>query len=262
MGCSMTEGRGSYDPTTFTSLGENIRLVNKKNEKRFLKYSWGSVLQEKLKYDRYVNMGIGGSSTSGQVKLFYEKLSFIESLKEYDVLLVWLLPIPFRFSFYTQGANADVIPGSIAYHDKTEDSKIDKAYIKFIGDLWHDSFLEQNFYKNIIKLSTEYLGFKFLYTSVVDKVDCPYTNQFKKMFKDDYNLSLLSEEKLLPCEKKNPELFSILKCHHPNEKGYKLIGERIFDRIKLYDKSLICDKAPDSYIKEWNGDYKSQKKLL
>ena len=78
MGCSMTEGRGSYDPTTFTSLGENIRLVNKKNEKRFLKYSWGSVLQEKLKYDRYVNMGIGGSSTSGQVKLFYEKLSFIE----------------------------------------------------------------------------------------------------------------------------------------------------------------------------------------
>ena len=66
------------------------------------------MLQEKLKYDRYVNMGIGGSSTSGQVKLFYEKLSFIESLKEYDVLLVWLLPIPFRFSFYTQGANADV----------------------------------------------------------------------------------------------------------------------------------------------------------
>ena len=176
MGCSMTEGRGSYDPTTFTSLGENIRLVNKKNEKRFLKYSWGSVLQEKLKYDRYVNMGIGGSSTSGQVKLFYEKLSFIESLKEYDVLLVWLLPIPFRFSFYTQGANADIIPGSVAYHDKTEDSEIDKAYIKFLDDLWHDSFLEQNFYKNIIKLSTEYLGFKFLYTSVVDQVDCNYTN--------------------------------------------------------------------------------------
>ena len=34
MGCYMTEGRGSYDPTTFTSLGENIRLVNKKKRKK------------------------------------------------------------------------------------------------------------------------------------------------------------------------------------------------------------------------------------
>lgn len=270
MGCSLTQGLGCYDPDTinFKKLKgwhfnkpenekhkEFIRLVYEKNQKRFLEYSWGSVLQEKLKYDRFVNMGRGGSSTSGQVKLFYEKLPFLKSLKEYDVLLIWLLPVPFRFSFYTHGSNLDVMPGSNALHQKWKYSKIDEAYIKFTENLWYDSFLEQKFYKEIIKLSSKHLGFKFLYTSVADQKGCPHTHLFKKMFKEDYNLSLLSKGKLLPCEEKNPELFSILKCHHPNEKGYKLIAEGIFKRIKLYDKSLLCKNAPDSYSKEWNGDY-------
>ena len=75
MGCSMTQGVGCYDTSTFdyeevkgwnfnkpeTSKNfKDVRSINKKNEKRFLKYSWGSILQEKLKYDNFVNMGIGG----------------------------------------------------------------------------------------------------------------------------------------------------------------------------------------------------------
>lgn len=270
MGCSMTQGVGCYDTSTFdyeevkgwnfnkpeTSKNfKDVRSINKKNEKRFLKYSWGSILQEKLKYDNFVNMGIGGSSTSGQVKLFYEKLPYIKSLKKYDVLLIWLLPVPFRFSFYTKGTNADVMPGSHAWHEKTKYSKIDEAYIKFTENLWYDSFLEQKFYKEIIKLSSKHLGFKFLYTSVIDQVDCPYIDMFNKIFEDDLNLSLLINKPLCPSEAKNPELFSPLLCHHPNEKGYKLIAEGIFKRIKLYDKSLLCKKAPNSYLKEWNGDY-------
>ena len=278
MGCSMTQGVGCYDTSTFDidevkgwenfKLNFNkpktyknfkdIRLINKKNEKRFLEYSWGSILQEKLKYDCFINMGIGGSSTSGQVKLFYEKLSYLKSLVEYDVLLVWLLPVPYRFSFYTKGTNADVMPGSHAWHEKTNYSKIDDAYIKFIEDLWYDSFLEQKFYKDIIKLSAEHLGFKFLYTSVVDQVNNPCISLFNSMFEDDCNLSLLNKEPLCPSEDKNPELFSVLMCHHPNEKGYKLIGEGIFERIKLYDSSLLNNITPNSYFKEWNGAYESK----
>ena len=270
MGCSLTQGFGCYDLTTinFEKLKgwdflypetekqrKFIRSIHKKNEKRFLENSWGSVLQEKLKYDRFVNMGRGGSSTSGQVKLFYEKLPYIKSLKEYDVLLIWMLPIPFRFSFYTNGINTDVMPGSHAWHPKWIDSKIDEAYVKFIQNLWFDSFLEQKFYKDIIKLSAEHLGFKFLFTSVVDEVNNPNISLFYNMFKDDSNISSLINKPLFPKEDKNPELFSVLLCHHPNEKGYKLIGERIFERIKLYDENLLNENTPDSYLKEWNGDY-------
>ena len=78
------------------------------------------------------------------------------------------------------------------------------------------------------------------------------------MFEDDCNLSLLNKEPLCPSEDKNPELFSVLMCHHPNEKGYKLIGEGIFERIKLYDSSLLNNITPDSYYKEWNGTYESK----
>ena len=34
--------------------------------------------------------------------------------------------------------------------------------------------------------------------------------------------------------------------------------EGIFERIKLYDSSLLNNITPDSYFKEWNGAYESK----
>ena len=275
MGCSVTQGIGCYDTSTFDYVPgkpsyeyKNIFDINKKHLDRFLEYSWGSVLQKKLKYDHHFNMGVAGSSTSGQVKLFYENLTFLKSLTDYDVLIVWLLTTPTRFSFYTSGKNLDIIPGndytfnynnSNQWAKKIADSKIDKAYSLLIDDLTIDTLLEQKFYKDIIKETSENLGFKFLYNSSLSGAGNFFMNKFKKMFNETINLSTLSNESLIPCYKKNPELYSVLKCHHPNEKGYEVIGKRFFDLINLYDPNLVNDKTPELYTQERVSGYKIYK---
>ena len=79
------------------------------------------------------------------------------------------------------------------------------------------------------------------------------------MFNETINLSTLSNESLIPCYKKNPELYSLLKCHHPNEKGYEVIGKRFFDLINLYDPNLVNDKTPELYTQERVSGYKIYK---
>lgn len=262
MGCSVTQGFGCYDISTFKYVPdkpwdeyEDLKHIIKIHENRFLQYSWGSVLQKKLKYDRFVNMGKGGSSTSGQVKLFFENIDFLKSLKDYDVLLIWLLTSPSRFSFYSSGTNIDIIPNSLMNRNFLK-SEIDKAYINFVDDIDTDTLLEQKFYKDIIQETAKGLGFKFLYHSSLSGSNEEFIIKFKKMFNDSNNLANLSKKTLIPCSRKNPELYSLLKCYHPNEEGYKIIGKNFFDLIKIYNSDLINEYTPTVYEQEKIHEYK------
>jgi hypothetical protein len=79
LGCPLTEGVGCYDTATIPPdmvnmlKHEKFSEVYDMNRERFHKFSWPSYLQKQLNYDFLINLGLGASSTSGNLKVWFEK---------------------------------------------------------------------------------------------------------------------------------------------------------------------------------------------
>ncbi len=252
MGCSFTEGVGCYDPETIPydmvdrMKHEKIEEVYITNKERFHKFSWPSYLQKQIKYDTLINLGFGGSSTSGNVKVWFEKYFDKKFSEEYDVLVLWLLPEPTRFSFYKKGTIKNINP-SMPYSIYNFDSHdLGIEYVKFIDNIDIDPLMEQIFYVKVMEDHCLSNNYNFLYT--------PLDFNQNKLFDKFYHTKnrMVFESNIVPDFSQYPEMKSPI-CRHPNEKGYECISNKFFNWIKFNRPDLISEEYPREYKSIWDG---------
>ena len=245
LGCSYTEGVGCYDPNLLPEgfkKGDNVDEWHEKHYgeiiERWHANAWPVRLAEKLKYDKVINLGLGGSSTSGQLKIFMQHFEK-ELFKDYDVLLYWYLTEPSRISFYSGGAVKNMLTGL------RDDSEIERGYVKMIEDEKLDPFLEQLFYVQCMNQICGNKGWKFL-TSHSDTIWIPYIKEFAG--EEDYWLHLGAGWWEIDNN------FSLV-CGHPNEVGYDIIATRMYNKIKTAHPELLGSSESEP-VMVYSGDSK------
>jgi hypothetical protein len=252
MGCSFTEGVGCYDPEVVSyQIGEKIQYKKTEevyfiSKQRFHKYSWPSYLQKRLNYDVLINLGFGGSSTSGNVKVWFEKYYDKNLSEEFDVLLIWLLPIPSRFSFYRECSILNINPSMEKNIYNVHSYDIGREYIKFIDNIDLDPFLEQIFYLKIMEEHCQTKKYKFFYVPI----DYNHNVLFEKLH-NTKNLMKFTKS-IFPNFINNPNMKSLI-CEHPNELGYEYISNQLFNWIELNEPDLISKTNPNTFESTWDG---------
>ena len=198
LGCSWTEGIGTKDP---------------------IKSSWPRKLGELLGFDKVINLGKAGSSNSGQIKLFYEYL-YSNSFSEYEVLVLFYMTEPSRFSFYSEG--------EIKNFMITQDwnlHPLEREYLNIVNDIEIDPTLEQVFYTRTLEQSCKTNNFDLIVTSWVGV----YHLFFKLYGNNKINLFRNPSPVLPPIDK---DITYYAPCSHPNEKGYEWIANEMVKGIK------------------------------
>lgn len=252
LGCSFTEGVGCYDPDTIPTdmvdrmKHEKIEEVYITNKDRFHEYSWPSQLQKKLKYDKLINLGFGGSSTSGNLKVWFEKYYDKDFSDEYDVLVIWMLPEPTRFSFYRKSSIMNINPAMSKNIYNVYSYDLGIEYIKFLDDIDLDPIMEQIFYLKIFENHLTMKNYNFLFI--------PLAHTQNRYFEKLYNIKNMInlKESVLPNFSKAPELKSLI-CNHPNEKGYEEVAQKIFTWIEYNRPNVISNNQPDNFESLWDG---------
>ena len=252
LGCSLTEGVGCYDPITIPKDMTNIYVhknaseVYNMNRDRFHKFSWPSILQKKLKYDLLLNLGVGASSTSGNLKVWFEKYYDKNFAEEFDVLVIWLLPEPNRFSFYRDSTLKNIIPYKRLYAFNNIEYNLGREYINFLNDAEMDPLLEQIFYLKIFEQHCDFKNYNFLFATQQN-----YRNKFFEILHKSKSM-MTFEDNLLPNFDFNPEMKSLV-CDHPNEIGYQYVCDRIFDWIENNNPKYISKIDPIEVNEFWDG---------
>jgi hypothetical protein len=252
MGCSFTEGVGCYDPT-LVSYKDGDKIKFKKTEEvyfpskeRFHKYSWPSHLQKQIKYDKLINLGFGGSSTSGNVKVWFEKYHNQNLSDEFEVLIIWLLPIPSRFSFYRNSTIVNINPVMEKNIYNVHSYDIGKEYVKFLDDVDLDTILEQIFYVKIMEEHCNFKNYKFFYIPI----DYNH-NVFFEKFHHTKNLMKFTNS-IFPNFNEFPNMKSLI-CDHPNELGYDHISKEIFNWLIKNNSDIISKTIPSTFESKWDG---------
>jgi hypothetical protein len=255
MGCSYTEGIGCWDLSTIPEDMKQNNVWNKKyvdvynqNKNNFHENGWPNKLCKKLGYDKVLNIGLGGSSISGQMKSFIEKFDK-NSFLDYDVLIVWLLTEPSRFSFYKNGSVHNILPNEKTYVDNV----IGPCYLDFIDDLILDPLLEEIFYIKTFINVCENNGYGLVLTYWEKNSGTHLLNQFKS----PYFLYNHPHDLLPPWPYDDPYGSSI--CLHPNENGYELLAENIYKGILENHYQYIPDIKSNSFEWVWDGENKKHK---
>ena len=245
LGCSFTEGVGCYDYKGVSK--KQIEKYKKskfddgfysKNLDNFLKGSWGSQLQEMIGASTFYNIGQGGDSNSGQSKKLYDIIDKLD-LEGKDVLIVWLMTYPHRFSFYNEG-----IATTVAFNNDPKykhSNKLVEGYVEMINhDYDFNVVCEQFYYLRTVAELCKNRNIRFAWANVQHelslKILYPLLDKYLKnsLLKNkitDYSFI----EDLLNVDN-NKEMMSKI-CGHPNQKGYKEVASRF--------ASAIFDKFPD-----------------
>lgn len=269
MGCSFTEGEGCYDindlpsdininRNTFTDLYPEItEEIKNKSYQRFHENGWPNRLGKKLNYDRVINLGLGGSSTSGQLKVFMEKY-YDQYFEEYDVFLFWYLSEPARISFYMDNRVQNLIPG-IGYkfdEDDITEHDLGDIYVKLI-DISHDTTLEQLFYIRTMKEICYNRNWNYLvqhHNFSMEYLLRQYDDDEFYLNQDNMNIDDMMPD--------NKDYYTSPICSHPNENGYELIAEIFYQQIKKYYPHLINQNKVENFTWEWNGEPKKWEKVI
>ena len=245
MGDSVTEGVGCYDYSKmskmvpYSSLDHNERIYQ---TNRFHELGWPNRLGKKLNYDRVINIGLGGTGQSAHVKLFFEKI-LPQDLSEYDVLVVWLLTEPSRFSFYCNGVIKSFQP------DYSDDAnELSSAYFKQIFDLYNDSILETIFYIKTIEQVCQNNNFNLQITSW----DFHSLRRIFKIHRSNSEMIDVFNNSFLKINS-NLDEYTSLVCSHPNEKGYEILSEAMFDSIRKHKPEYINKNKTSNLEWQWIG---------
>jgi hypothetical protein len=273
LGCSFTEGVGAYNLDKVNKGAVLTSTLVKKYTQRFHTKSWPALLQKKIKYDKLLNLGLGGGSDSFTTKRFIEIFHNNNLQKEYDVLVVWGLTTLDRISFYRNGSIDNIILQA-AYEGLQHKYKTLLAY-SFLEDYVHpsnkyfDLFLEKLYHVKIMENLTKLYGFNFLYFSMFTPLEFDMLDNFKNLYPDGKYLNqYLKEEdewinlyphiaekvKTYPWMSKSfyppkADEFNLTSpvCLHPNEYGYEFITNRLFSIIRKKFNSYINTTEPDFY---------------
>lgn len=246
MGCSYTEGVGCWDMSEIPKdvnrtnvWDEKYSEIYEKNINNFHERGWPNKLGKKMGYDKVLNFGLAASSTSGQLKMFMEKHEELLDTEKYDILIVWLLTEPARFSFYSGGSVKSVLP--------TEEDEIGSSYLRFVEDITLDPILEQIFYIKTFINVCENNG----YGLVITYWEHYSGDKLMEIFNSPYFLYDKPHHLLPTWPYQDPYASPI--CFHPNENGYELMSENIYKGIKQNHPKFITVKKSDSFEWEWNG---------
>jgi hypothetical protein len=241
MGDSVTEGVGCYDYSKISDTS-NLSLEEERYQtQRFHTYGWPNRLGKKLNYDKVINIGWAGSGQSAHVKLLFEKI-IGKDFSEYDVLIVWLLSEPSRFSFYSYGRISQFLPNMAGKYGH----ELEVAYIKDIGNIEQDSNLETIFYIKCMEQICENNNFNLQITSWHNHS----FNYIKQLYNSKYYMKSTNNNPI--CSIMKGEYKSKI-CEHPNEKGYEIISQNMFNSIQKYNPNLINQNKVDKFEWIWDG---------
>lgn len=257
LGCSYTEGVGCYEPIFLengklkTGVEQFTAYDNSRN--RFHTEGWPAKLQKLLNYDYLINLGSGSASNLYTLKRLMEFLPYWSHpniAKEYDVVVIWLMTHFGRHSIYLNKRLHNMGPwshiGPKGGNLQAEDFM--KSYLSLVSD--EDLVLENFFQLKTVEYICALNNFTFMYlnTDVIESEQI-----------DMYN-SKISLNKVLKVV--HPEISCILElqeknksfCFHPNEEGYSIVAERIFNCIKLVQPTLISSIPPETFRMEYYGN--------
>jgi hypothetical protein len=246
MGDSNTEGVGCWSDDTHDTTPETYG----KNIERFHKLGWPPRLQIKLNYDYLINLGMGGTSDSHQLKSFIENITS-EELEKYEVLVVWMMTFPGRFSFYRNKKVFSVQASNVTDGKFSEIDRLAMSYMTFINNLTEDSALEQLYHIRLFNRFCEGANIKFLFCSL-DKMQYEFLKETaSEHFMTPNNLNMYGKE-IYPSMDAYSEYKSRL-CKHPNEQGYEFISENIFNIIQENFSNLVNYEHVVEVQREWRG---------
>lgn len=247
MGDSLTEGVGCYDYTKMSDTSKTYHELPP-NEfqyqlNRFHEQGWPNRLGNKLNYDRVINLGWGGSSNCAHLKLFVEKI-LDKDFSKYDVLVVWLLSDPVRFSFYTDYELWQYNPAM----DEKYTGPLERGYLESIKEMENSSIIETIFYIKCFEQICENKNFNLQITSwekdSLDKIFKIHQSKYEMKSADSNYIALDFFE--------NEDLKSKV-CFHPNERGYELIAENMYKSIKRFNSHLINKNKVQQFTWSWEA---------
>lgn len=256
MGDSFTEGVGCYDYSKMSNPNVDITELpleeGEYQSLRFHTYGWPNRLGKKLNYDKVINLGWGGSGQSAHVKLLFEKI-IEKDLSDYDVLVVWLISEPSRFSFYSYGRISQFLPNM---YDKFGHG-MESAYIQDIGDLYNDSILETIFYIKCVEQICQNNGFDLQISGwhhgTLQRIFNIYPSKYEmKPYESPYIAKTFDDDSGMTSK----------VCNHPNEKGYEHIAENMYNSIKKYHSHLINKNKVENFEWIWEGNPKNWEQLI
>ena len=245
LGCSYTEGEGCYDIELMEKYNASHYGTLPRDEMDKIKYKFHrdgfpNKLGNLLNYNKVINLGLGGSGTSGQLKRFIEVFDK-ETFEGSDVLVFWYLSEPSRYSFYIQGSIHNrqmALP--LEYQ-----SDFDRYFIERM-DVDSDTLKEQLFYVRLMNHVCKSKNWNYLIS---------HTQQ---TFQEKIEKILLDEDYVLFFDGDNTMKIDSIRdkskyCQHPNEIGYEKIANKIFDKIKEHKPHLISTEIPSKFEWEWKG---------
>jgi hypothetical protein len=254
LGCSFTEGVGAWDPNIEQpNLDGGIlpQEIYQKHRENFHKESWPVKLQKHLNYHRCINLGLGGSSTSGQLKRFMEILDDYKKLKdEYEILIVWMITAPFRISFYKGNRVIDLITGHHRGGPNKSNFNLFNEYISFLEKPDEDLLLEQLFYIKVMREICIANGFHLLHTGI----NLLNVLTLKNIYPEMPLLDTLTDF-IVPNLGENLR-FKSKYCYHPNELGYEVIAKNIYTKIDKEYPHLVNHTQVDNLEWSWDGQGK------
>lgn len=225
LGCSFTEGLGCYGDDVTKEEIDSIKsgIIPNKFTKRFQEYGWPKTLYNLLNYDELINLGKMGASTSGNLKYLSEKY-LDKDLSDYEVLVIWQLPEVGRISFYIY--SEDWKDYRIQNFILNEDDSFSEEIINKVKHPYETGIREQIFYIKMMEQICENKGWNLILL--------PTAIETYEKLNELYSSKHFFSEPLDFIDFPKEGYFSPI-CLHPNEKGYKFIGERIY---KLIDKDF------------------------
>lgn len=265
LGCSYTEGMGCYDEKSMPP-GADVYSTNLLSRKeieyqrgRFHAYGWPNRVGKKLGYDKVLNLGFGGGSTSGNLKQFMEHY-WEETFSEYEVLIFWWLPASHRISFYSDDLIHHIIPPGPENELVGNDPHylMGREYLNFTKYFPEDTYLEQIFYLKLMANHCKLKNFKFIWYVDNEYIDDTYFNQYPAKDKWIGTDSVKINHSVYPIKKYRSNI-----CGHPNELGYEVISNIFFESIKQNHSYLIERPSVDDIRWEWKGnpEYNFQNKI-
>ena len=258
MGCSHTEGVGCWDMNLQYPDGFDIRHTDAVtwqalNRTRFHELGWPNRLGKKLGYDKVINLGVAGSSTSAQLKRFMLKYADGEFL-EYEVLVSWLLTDSTRTSFFRDGVCESLLANGF---DNDKITLFDSIY-KFISKngkrtephITLDYVREEYINRKVVKTICELKGWSFIsfHTQTHQTV-----NIIRQLYVDEKTHCFED----IGFEHENDENLISKYCGHFNEDGYEMISNKMVNWIESNHPHLISNNVKDKIEWEWDGELNS-----
>lgn len=250
LGCSYTEGVGCYEPHLLDNFGNikdevDIATAYKLSLPRFHNEGWPVKLQKLLKYNHLVNLGAGAASNLYTIKHLIEFLPQWNTphvTENYDVLVIWMMTHFNRQSVYQKGRLHNVGPNNIS-----PDIDFLNAYLSLLSE--KDLLLENLFALRTVQYICELNNFTFMYINA---------DTAEGRLIDTYNTKLSLNKHFF---QQHPGVLGILHldekyrsfCDHPNELGYSIVAQRIFDTINVIHPELVNVTTPEKFTMEYKG---------